>query len=635
VESKKPDSLDLNRFALIPDDPERETMEDFFIFHPFRDMHTISVSLSESEATFHEFVADCFDLPPDDFYLATKKSILDADSDEDLYERFPPGTSFELCYKLRGGSKKEEVKVDVQLGKGRQGRFNKTPKKRGPGKKEKGRFGPQTKKQKAKANAKKVQSIVRKNTGVNKGNKTFSALSGLQQAILRSIVTPMDANPIRYSDGFTSEETAIANPFARIDAPWGSNVSGPIPSSDLIFFLFRNPMCFMIFTINALAAAARYAGSVIDDSGLPLTVFNIAETGQTIDLSVPQFKRVVDPGFPAAPHGDNWYTGQEPSGSEGFIWLDVGTEVRYEGTGSGTDTYTIILNYFDGETIFRAIASTTGINSTTFQAQGTIGQNVGGVNWTSLKSGYYSISITQTGPATSCQLLVTYSAGQFVMAHQPIPDFPKNVNSVEAIRIIGASVMYSNTESVLERQGSIVAKQIPQEVPWTNFLTSTNNLAALNKSVKMEIKNGMYAFLKPAKELDYTTIKTVGKNSTGEVNSSGFPLRPDHSYIAMRATITDPSGKDGYFTVAAGLEFSTLDTWRPTQPPATPSVVYKAAIEHVKDVPQFHENPTHLKEIFGKILSVVNGGISAVRKYGPTVVKTAESLAPIVAGLAL
>jgi hypothetical protein len=285
--------------------------------------------------------------------------------------------------------------------------------------------------------------------------------------------------------------------------------------------------------------------------------------------------------------------------------------------------------------VFRNIANVLSVNSTTFNSKGTVGQNVGGTDWSGLKAGYYSFTINQTGPATSCQLLVTYALGQFVMAHLPIPDFPKNVSSVESLRIIGASLMYSNTESVLERQGSIVAKQIPQEVPWTNFLTSTNNLAALNKSVKMEIKNGMYAFLKPAKELDYTTIRTVGKNSTGEVNSSGFPLRPDHSYIAMRATITDPSGKDGYFTVAAGLEFATMDTWRPTQPPATPSVVYKAAIEHVKDVPQFHENPTHLKEIFGKILSVVNGGISAVRKYGPTVVKTAESLAPIVAGLAI
>jgi hypothetical protein len=66
-----------------------------------------------------------------------------------------------------------------------------------------------------------------------------------------------------------------------------------------------------------------------------------------------------------------------------------------------------------------------------------------------------------------------------------------------------------------------------------------------------------------------------------------------------------PTAQDGLITIAHGVEFEPLDTWRTRKIGTISQNHYKTAIAHLRDIPQVHENPGHLSDLWNGIMSGV------------------------------
>jgi hypothetical protein len=485
-------------------------------------------------------------------------------------------------------------------------------------------------------------------------------IAGEEAAIIRSVVTPAEAPPQRYSDGFASEPTAVATPWKRIDAPWPAASAVPagspvkpaagnpvppvpatpasvpraaLPASDLMAFVFRDPLRFAVVYYPSAPAQTIYRALVDVAASEPTSLFD-SPLASEIRLNIAQWNWLSG-SDQFKPNGDVLYTGKAPNDNRSFVWLDAGTEIAWGGNGTPGSHYQLHIDYFDGANIIEDFASADVVCAAggTFGVGGTVGENTGGVDWSAVPAGYYSPWISSaTDIATSTTLQFVIAEGQSTFGHQCLPDLEKNVKSVESVRMIGVSGMYSNTEAPLERQGKISAKQMPEGTQWQSFVSQTNSIASLAGSVQVEAQKGLYGFLKPTKELDFTKKAPLFIDNAGNLRGSHYDIVSDSAFLAFRVSITNVDGRDGFWTFGSSLEFTTLDTWRPLDVARIPRAVYSGALEKIRYLQQFHENPSHLSAIWNGIKGVLGGVVKGITTYGPTVMKVAEAAAPFLLG---
>jgi len=106
--------------------------------------------------------------------------------------------------------------------------------------------------------------------------------------------------------------------------------------------------------------------------------------------------------------------------------------------------------------------------------------------------------------------------------------------------------------------------------------------------------------------------------------SSFFQLRNDSGYLIVRGLLAPTASQLGIWTLGYGLEFETGNVWKVIAKPTASAGVYEQALVHLKDVPQFSENPSHITKLLSSIGKVVKGTIGAVKRYGPLAMDMAE-----------
>lgn len=474
--------------------------------------------------------------------------------------------------------------------------------------------------------------------------KALPVKLGAEGSIMQAIATPMDVMPTRFSDGYTSEPTAVAAPFDRFDASWDGQPDslGKLPDSDNIAFLFRDPLRNLVVSTRCpTGQTGLYQAMVIGDDDIPSLVFDFEFVAQEpTDVPIPIWVPGAEGTYPFRPHGAILYTGKAPNADQDFIWLDTGAKVNFFGSCSAGDV-TLTLNYWDGDKISKNFASVTAtVAAGVFNAGGFVGIDLGSAEWAAVPAGYYSFGVsTSANPLLNCGLTVMYgdvvteptTENMLVMAHRALPHYENEFPSIEGIRILGGSLMYSNTEAPLERQGKIRAKQLPEGTDWQDYVTSADTIGKLPQSYVTEAKNGAYGWIKPAKELDFTKLHVISKNVDLNIVSSGYPLKPEHSFLVMRVTITNVDGRDGFWTTCTPVEYTSLSSWRVLAPPRTPHSTYINAMEKLKDVVQFHDNPIHFREIISNIGQLVGRGVNWIANHGGDLGRVAATIAPLMA----
>jgi len=243
--------------------------------------------------------------------------------------------------------------------------------------------------------------------------------------------------------------------------------------------------------------------------------------------------------------------------------------------------------------------------------------------------GYYSfhwVNAGATNPfgATGFTLNLT-NQGLPAMTHychKPIPGMFTNMSSVDNIRILACSLLLSNRTPDLTAGGNIYAKQVPSKVDWIVWL-GDKNISNTNDYFSSPLKKGCYGFLKPESETDFDLRTHFTLNDDGVLCDSFYPLLSEFPYLLMKGNAgEDPTTSKftGIIESAVGIEYSTENKWIATVLPQSNREAYEASVEVLRTVPQFNENPIHLKALVSNIAK-------GILKYGPQAIGLAKAFA--------
>jgi len=207
------------------------------------------------------------------------------------------------------------------------------------------------------------------------------------------------------------------------------------------------------------------------------------------------------------------------------------------------------------------------------------------------------------------------------MCHLSIPDLAKNIASVQGVRMNGLSLMYTNTSSELNNSGRVAGLQAPQSADWMNYaFGGFESVGGSLNAVTMDVKKGMYGFLKPSQPDDYNFKGNFDYDPVNGCPIGGtFLLECDSDFLVIYPQINVSGGRDGYWSTCFTIEYLTTDVFREVGHSNVPVDSYEAAITALVGIPQWHENKTHFKDIVKKIQDFASRAAQRIMKYAPLI----------------
>lgn len=495
---------------------------------------------------------------------------------------------------------------------------------------------------------------------MQKDNQVSSMpMAKAQQAIARSTQSPITLGlslphlfpTPRFSDAFTGAPTAIANPFAVLNADWTSPSSeeptNVVPKGSYVAAVSRSVLSHCLQWINlSYAKESIYDWYSATPSGPEAFANSFLVTCASSIIGDNTQVTPLNPHYSISRHwGDSAYNSihgytyyhVDANGRKGtwaisragsFFTFHIGTVCSTVGTTNRGLFFRVYL--WTGST-WEPVGFTTEINP------GSPGVSV---SYYPPTSGYYAFeavtNITYTAINDTNYLTVTVSQTLFGsgFGFSPMPHVEEMALNVDGIRATAVSVMLSPHPSVLNLGGEVSGVQLPPSESWYSVCLSHDPIAQISNlqgSFTGGLKHGIYGFLKPTSTSDYAMTEPFIITDQ-EVSAYYNPIQPPGGWLVIAASVAASdtgvyAGGLAYLTLASGVEYRTLNVWLNTAAPSDDPVVFERAVAALRGVQQWHENPFHIKDIMKSVLSA---GKTAL-KVAPTIASLISSFFPGVA----
>lgn len=464
--------------------------------------------------------------------------------------------------------------------------------------------------------------------------------------IASALACPSTVPPIRWSTEFTSTPTAVAAPFVKYKVDWETDAAERLPSEyfthkTMPIFVFRDPLrSYIRYYPNHASDQWKYyiyapsqaLSSSLSDN-IPASAFTLPNVQEYAYINAAY--AVSDTAAAIKPHGTTVYPGavDEHGDSGRFFWIDANDALdgnfNIDISGpltAGTLYVALDLWTTNGIMPEKYKMSITGLNTNASVAI--------------TQSGYYAVKYRYSDSTATAVAVV--SNGMFyygtcsAFGHHSMPGITENAPVAEAMRINALSVMYSNTAPMLQRGGTITGVQLNKDKHWCEvaqeLMGDESALQQYQKCKTLVADNGIYGFLKPDGIQDFDLIESY-EVFGNHISSAFYPLVTPGGYLAVVVEIEEPSGRDGYVTLNYGIEYLTTDVWRATFEASDSPELYTKALVYLKNLPQWHENPKHISEIWASIKRAGKIVADNVIKYAPTAMRFAEMALPYLAAI--
>jgi len=222
----------------------------------------------------------------------------------------------------------------------------------------------------------------------------------------------------------------------------------------------------------------------------------------------------------------------------------------------------------------------------------------------------------------------------------PLPDIDSHMQQCQAVRINSGSLMLTNRAPVVNRNGVVTGVQFASGVDILQLFEQYESAKVLSQigAVTMANDNGMFGFLRPTGTDDFSYIPIAsldfGTPTVVQPTKLTSPFTASR-YLFMEWQSDDVGeelhvfpGNNVLVTAYFDVELRTTDQWASVGPSDVSSADFMAAVDALKYVPQFYENPTHFKQIMQKIMGALK---SAAPILIPALIKVLELYHPAAA----
>lgn len=234
-----------------------------------------------------------------------------------------------------------------------------------------------------------------------------------------------------------------------------------------------------------------------------------------------------------------------------------------------------------------------------------------------------------------------------------------------SLKVDAAALLISPMAIAANRGGTIGACQLSATKSLSSglYLSDSALRARLGGSAAMDASTGFYGFIKPHAEHFDSWMRTAPEDQDGPDEQAVRALAYQNGYLGASAidpadaasAYLDPpvfptsgwlfvairapapaiiaNGDDTPFAgalftlaVCSQAEYTTQDVWALTRLPSSRNEAAQA-IELIRAMPQYHENPLHFSDILGWL----KGAATRVWRAAPTLINAAKLIAPEIA----
>lgn len=467
-------------------------------------------------------------------------------------------------------------------------------------------------------------------------SKYTKSMAGVAKGIVLSLCLPHEYPAVRLSDGFSGRPTAVANPYniSNVNVASGAVVAANKGNFAVLVFrdLLRSTISFtpsipahattkmeyLLYYVNAATGAA------------PGSIWYVGY-GATIQWPICYALPSVNSQLQL--HGPVLYSGSH-NGRKG-IWVNSGEKIVI------TDTLTAMSTVDTCFVLYQLVGETWA------EVQQVLATSTSGAAITITITGYYSLDVSDFRANSASVymglniIIENGSSAYDGWSHQAVEDISDHSGSLASVRSIGVSLLLTNTAAVLNDNGNVAITQVDPGEDVASFCNVPNAYNVVSNDINAYAgpwEHGVYGFLKPSGPTDFDMRHPFRFSPVADqVLDSSFPLVPNSGFLIAAFTVSVDAGASTYsagqgiMLVANSLEFATEDLWFSSIPPSVPSSAYTQALQLLKAIPQFHENPLHLSDIMN-FLKKIGGGIL---DYAPDVLELAAAVNPALAPEAL
>jgi len=444
-------------------------------------------------------------------------------------------------------------------------------------------------------------------------------------AVAASICCPGPFPARRFQDGYDALPTALFSPqtieeapFSTTPEPSGTLDSFGIPLTEQWGFAFRDPRrALVLLDHNGKAGTVGATWSyLLIGSEVP---YSYAANNQW-ETYVEAFSQ-----SPYKPHGDVIRLGSGLGDDDGGYFPMSGFDdlviQGYVGA-SGTCPFSLCIMQVDGSVSIRqGNALLDGGAGTATIRVGTVNPPLDQVDSTRW-FGYVKL---RTIAAAFTNPVVRAVGNHAVWRHYGLGDYEDVAGLIEVFRANGMLLMFSNTANELYKNGDVAGWQAPKSSSYHALaLRGYGHLVrAPGGSGNFMAKTGLMGFYKPSAPSDMSFV-AVSADYEGEDKVDFFPVQPASDFLAICVSIPNEGGRAGRWTLSVNAEGRTDSPWFAHILDDTSSrPVCEAALDLVRTIPQWHENPLHIADI-GKALQK---GVEWMRNHEAPLAETFENLA--------
>lgn len=420
---------------------------------------------------------------------------------------------------------------------------------------------------------------------------------------------------------FASSRSRVAASFANPCGTPDFRITVPGDSSPTCTALLHNVSTYDLSTVKGTYS------DVVPIGSMPLTLFrdpfrsvvklipNVAGTAMsyttmnTVAVEAAGFHYPAWPFLKSngsfSPHGTHLFFGRcAEEGRLRFVWCDRHTKLVLTSTTYNASDLVSVYKLVDSDTLdhietLASVSIDTGASET--------------FTFTPSSEGYYALSLNLAakvvGRVVTSLVLSSVSGGDFgdCFGHLATPQIENHLSVMRKSRVNAASVLISPVANVLNRNGIIHGIVHTSTVEWiTKIQTEDINLLPGVEDLtfgRRQYEKGMYAYLKPGGLSELSWKYEVSDSANGGLFDVSYPLDSNENTVSVvvtcsKATDTATPSAIVELTVFHSMEWVPVaDQWNETHLAPTGGLDLLLAIDELRLLPVFFDNPIHLKAI--------------------------------------
>jgi len=445
-------------------------------------------------------------------------------------------------------------------------------------------------------------------------NANVAVIGRTIQRIIQSISAPGTGPTIRYNGSWATDSTAIASPVFRTDinaAITGITSGQQLDEAEMFAAVFRDPVRnSIVYDANKDARTFRYDAVFFEKDSNGYFGIPLANEWRGVHVGYWQQNSAYSS---YGPHGPVLPVGKTKGTQYSLVFMNAEDQITIFFAASAQPVKARLSIYENGTVVEHFVAAQQGAGTVSLTLDAS-------------KPGYYLVEVV--APVTPFEMTVQgmslYGLGNSCFNHRMVKDLENKLFSVKTARILGQSIMYTNSSPIIDKGGKCTMYQLNGGEDWLDFaLKGYVYTSNANKAGKMTVEKGMYGFLKPSSPDDFNMRNFAGYNLNGQLETVWFDLDSTTQYIVFNSNILDEKGRDGYFTFCTSIEFKTEDQWHEQKVSDQNNLLFERSMSLIRDLEQYHENPFHMKDIMAGARNVV----AKILQYGPKVMEIAKLLA--------